>query len=79
MMLSVQVCAALLRCELTLMQMAACELTCYTLLIRLKSVRGESDQFERMLRNYLETHPAEDDRIKKLQVHVCCIALYIVY
>jgi predicted Zn-dependent protease len=48
-------------------------------MIRLKSVRGESDQFERMLRDYLETHPAEDDRIKKLQVHMCCIAPYIVY
>eukprot|EP00953_Heterococcus_sp_UTEX-ZZ885_P028382 15144-Heterococcus_DN1.PRE.3 len=38
------------------------------MLTKLKSVRGESDQFERMLRNYLETHPAEDDRIKNLQV-----------
>jgi predicted Zn-dependent protease len=35
---------------------------------RLKTIRGESDEFERLLRKYLETHPAEDDRIKKLQV-----------
>jgi hypothetical protein len=48
------------------------------LMIRLKSVRGESDEFERLLRNYLETHPAEDDRIKKLQVHVCCITLNVI-